>query len=149
MTEMNTKELAVAIDGPAAAGKSTVAKLVASELAYIYIDTGAMYRALTLKVLREQIPPDDDQAISDLLAKTDMQLEQGDSGQHVLMDGEDVTEAIRSEYVTNNVSHVAKHASVRKEMVQRQRELANKRSVVMDGRDIGTHVIPDAEVKIF
>ncbi|MFD2762247.1 (d)CMP kinase [Lentibacillus juripiscarius] len=146
---MNTKELAVAIDGPAAAGKSTVAKLVASELAYIYIDTGAMYRALTLKVLREQIPPDDDQAISDLLAKTDMQLEQGDSGQHVLMDGEDVTEAIRSEYVTNNVSHVAKHASVRKEMVQRQRELANKRSVVMDGRDIGTHVIPDAEVKIF
>ncbi|TMN23728.1 (d)CMP kinase [Lentibacillus cibarius] len=146
---MGTNAIAVAIDGPAAAGKSTVAKIVANELAYIYIDTGAMYRALTLKVLRKQIPLDEDKAITNLLADTDIQLKQSDSTQHVLMDGEDVTSVIRSEHVTNNVSYVAKHAIVREEMVNRQRELARKRGVVMDGRDIGTHVIPDAEVKIF
>ncbi|RYG73657.1 (d)CMP kinase [Lentibacillus lipolyticus] len=146
---MKTDGIAVAIDGPAAAGKSTIAKIVANELAYTYIDTGAMYRALTLKVLREKVDLEDNHAITELLAQTNMQLEQGENGQHVLMDGEDVTVAIRSERVTNHVSYVAKHPSVRKEMIQRQRELANKRSVVMDGRDIGTHVIPDAEVKIF
>ncbi|MFD1360575.1 (d)CMP kinase [Lentibacillus salinarum] len=143
------KAIAIAIDGPAAAGKSTVSKMVANELSFIYIDTGAMYRALTCKALRENIPLEDEQKLSGLLTDTDIELEQGTDQQHVLVDGEDVTQAIRSENVTNHVSYIAEHAAVRREMVKRQQQLARKRGVVMDGRDIGTHVIPDAEVKIF
>lgn len=146
---MNKSEIAIAIDGPAAAGKSTVSKMVAKELSFIYIDTGAMYRALTLKAIREQMSLRDEQKLSELLAETNIKLVQGKDGQHVLVDGEDVTLDIRSEKVTNQVSYTAKHASVRQEMVKRQQELSQKRGVVMDGRDIGTHVIPDAEVKIF
>ncbi|QKY69218.1 (d)CMP kinase [Lentibacillus sp. CBA3610] len=146
---MDKSEIAVAIDGPAAAGKSTVSKMVAKELSFIYIDTGAMYRALTYKALCHQVSLEDEQELSGLLADTNIELAQGKENQLVLVDGDDVTQDIRSEIVTNNVSHAAKHPNIRREMVKRQRNLAQKRGVVMDGRDIGTHVIPDAEVKIF
>ncbi|WP_164668748.1 (d)CMP kinase [Virgibacillus doumboii] len=146
---MDYKQIAIAIDGPAAAGKSTVAKIVAERLSYIYIDTGAMYRSLTLKALTNQISLEDEHSLAGLLADTDIELIQREDGQHVMVDGEDVTSEIRTNEVTNNVSQVAKHPSIREDMVRRQQELAEKRGVVMDGRDIGTHVIPDAEVKIF
>lgn len=146
---MSLKRIAIAIDGPAAAGKSTVAKIVAEKLLYTYIDTGAMYRALTLKALNENILLDDELNLYNLLTETKIDLQQTESGQKVLLDEMDVTDDIRSQNVTNHVSTIAKHKAVREEMVTRQRQLANKRGVVMDGRDIGTHVIPDAEVKIF
>ncbi|KGX87982.1 (d)CMP kinase [Pontibacillus litoralis] len=141
--------IAIAIDGPAAAGKSTVAKIVAHKLSYIYIDTGAMYRALTYKVLQEDVTLEDECAVGHVLHNTSIELVHGDQDQKILLDGRDVSMEIRGEQVTNHVSIVAKHRNVREEMVNRQRQLAKQRRVVMDGRDIGTHVIPDAEVKIF
>ncbi|MBY7143475.1 (d)CMP kinase [Virgibacillus sp. NKC19-3] len=149
MNLVSTKTIAIAIDGPAAAGKSTVAKIVAGKLSYIYIDTGAMYRALTLQAMLEHIPLDDEALLVQLLQRIDIKLKQDKNGQLILVDGTDVTSEIRSQNVTNNVSFVAKHSNIRKEMVNRQQTLAAERGVVMDGRDIGTHVIPDAEVKIF
>ncbi|MBM7569810.1 (d)CMP kinase [Aquibacillus albus] len=146
---MVEKKLAIAIDGPAAAGKSTVARKVARRLSYIYIDTGAMYRALTYKAIDYQVDLDNDQQLHELLLHTEIDLQQNDNGQQVLVDSKEVTSLIRTESVTNHVSIVAKHPSVRKEMVKRQKALVEQRGVVMDGRDIGTHVIPDAEVKIF
>lgn len=146
---MPNHKIAIAIDGPAAAGKSTVAKIVAHKLSYVYIDTGAMYRAFTLKALEYKVPLDQEEQLAEILKNTDISLEQGETGQRVYLDGIDVTWEIRSDEVTNHVSVIAKHPLVRKEMVERQRKLAQKRGVVMDGRDIGTHVIPDAEVKIF
>ncbi len=139
----------IAIDGPAGAGKSTVAKKVAEELTYVYIDTGAMYRSITLKALREGIDVRDEEALQSLLQTTKIDLQKQSDRQIVLLDDEDVTEEIRNSDVTNNVSEVAKHAEVRKEMVKRQQKLSEEHSVVMDGRDIGTHVIPNAQVKIF
>lgn len=146
---MNTAEIAIAIDGPAAAGKSTVAKIAAKKLNYIYVDTGAMYRALTLKSLRNGIDLEDEGKLFELLSDTEIELIQGGNSQQVILDGQKVTDDIRSEQVTNHVSYVAKHSTIRKEMVNRQQTLAAKRGVVMDGRDIGTHVLPNAEVKIF
>ncbi|WP_047985408.1 (d)CMP kinase [Ornithinibacillus californiensis] len=142
-------KIAVAIDGPAAAGKSTVAKIVAKKLSYIYIDTGAMYRAITLKALENNVDVNDEQALVSLLESTIIKLVQSDDGQRVLLDERDVTFDIRTTEVTNNVSYVAQHPKVRVDMVSRQQQLADERGVVMDGRDIGTKVIPDAEVKIF
>jgi len=139
----------VAIDGPAAAGKSTVAKMVADQLAFVYVDTGAMYRALTLKVINEKIQIENERAVIDLLQQTSIDLIQNKSGQTVLLDGVDVTEEIRSQSVNLLVSKIAQINGVRKEMVHRQKLLAENKSIVMDGRDIGTHVIPGAEVKIF
>ncbi|HWO75847.1 MAG TPA: (d)CMP kinase [Bacillus sp. (in: firmicutes)] len=139
------KKISIAIDGPAAAGKSTVAKMIAKELSYIYIDTGAMYRTLTYKALKNDINIENEEQLVQLLNATDIQL----SHQKVLMDGEDVTDKIRSNEVTRNVSAVSKHKGVRQEMVRRQQEMGQKGGVVMDGRDIGTHVLPHAEVKIF
>lgn len=146
---MTKTKLAIAIDGPAAAGKSTVAKIVAKELGYIYIDTGAMYRAITYKAIQKKIDLNNEESLYQLLLNTTIELKQGEIQQRVLVDGEDVTTEIRSQSVTNSVSTVAQHGLVRKELVIRQREMAEKRAIVMDGRDIGTHVIPDAEVKIF
>ncbi|WP_050180740.1 (d)CMP kinase [Domibacillus robiginosus] len=143
------KQLQIAIDGPAAAGKSTAAKIVAARLSYIYIDTGAMYRAITYKALQRDINVEDGRALGQLLADTTISLRQGEKGQMVLLDGEDVTEVIRTDDVTNNVSAVARHSEVRRDMTQRQQELAARGGVVMDGRDIGTSVLPDADVKIF
>ncbi|MUV39762.1 (d)CMP kinase [Lentibacillus sp. JNUCC-1] len=146
---MNENNIAIAIDGPAAAGKSTVAKIVAHRLSYIYIDTGAMYRALTLSAIEQSMDVRNEQKLNELLLQTDIVLEQEEDGQHVFVNGKDVTFDIRTDQVSNQVSHVAAHPAVRHEMVRRQKEMATKRCVVMDGRDIGTHVIPDAEVKIF
>lgn len=146
---MGNKQIAIAIDGPAAAGKSTVAKIVAHKLGYLYIDTGAMYRALTSKALEYRLSLDDEEALATLLENTVIELQQNQLGQRVLLDGIDVTAEIRSPEVTNNVTHIAKHASVRADMVKRQQALALNTGVVMDGRDIGTYVLPNAEVKIF
>ncbi|HLT54783.1 MAG TPA: (d)CMP kinase, partial [Bacillota bacterium] len=140
---------AIAIDGPAAAGKSTVAKIVAKKLSFLYIDTGAMYRAITLKALKNGINVNNEDALLQLLMRTKIDFLQIDSEQKVLLDDIDVTEEIRSQEVTKQVSYVAKHPKVRKEMVARQREMARHKGVVMDGRDIGSQVLPDAEVKIF
>jgi cytidylate kinase len=143
------KRINIAIDGPAAAGKSTVAKMIAKRLSYIYIDTGAMYRALTYRALQQGIDLGDEQALISLLKDTYIELRPSHEGQLVLVNGEDVTNVIRSKEVTNAVSLVAKHRLVREEMVARQRALAQNGGVVMDGRDIGTHVLPNAEVKVF
>ncbi|MEJ9212478.1 (d)CMP kinase [Bacillus smithii] len=143
------KEIQIAIDGPAAAGKSTVAKLVAKKLSYLYIDTGAMYRALTYKAIKLGADLEDEQVLAEILNNTNIELIQDNAAQRVLLDGTDVTDEIRSHEVTKHVSTVSKHPLVRKEMVERQRELAQKGGIVMDGRDIGTHVLPHAEVKIF
>ncbi|HEX6923380.1 MAG TPA: (d)CMP kinase [Bacillales bacterium] len=144
-----TEQISIAIDGPAAAGKSTVAKVVARRLSYVYIDTGAMYRALTLKVLQNDVDPENAAKVKELLENSDIELVPDGKAQRVLLDGTDVTDAIRTEEVSNRVSFVAKHEKVREEMVRRQRLLGVEGGVVMDGRDIGTHVLPDAEVKIF
>lgn len=143
------KKLSIAIDGPAAAGKSTVAKIIAKKLSYIYIDTGAMYRALTYKALQQNVDPNDEQALFSLLMETDITLKNNEAGQDVLVDGEVVSNAVRTPEVTKNVSAVAQHKLVREEMVRRQQLLSEQGGVVMDGRDIGTHVMPNAEVKIF
>lgn len=143
------KKISIAIDGPAAAGKSTIAKIVANKLSYLYIDTGAMYRALTLIAIEKGIGVNDEQALTNVLNQVDIDLQQRSDGQKVFVNEEDVTEEIRNDQVTNQVSHIAKHPSIRLEMVRRQQELAKDGGVVMDGRDIGTHVLPDAEIKIF
>lgn len=143
------KKISVAIDGPAAAGKSTVAKIVAEHFSYVYVDTGAMYRALTYKALQNHVDVEDEQELHRLLIETDIQLKPSKKGQLVFVDGEDVTEKIRTHEVTASVSAVAKHRAVREEMVKMQKELGKNGGVVMDGRDIGTHVLPHAELKIF
>jgi CMP/dCMP kinase len=143
------KKLSIAIDGPAAAGKSTVAKIIARRLTYIYIDTGAMYRALTYKALTNGIDPNNGAALFDLLMSTDIKLQNSEQGQDVLVDGVIVTNDIRTPNVTKNVSAVSQHKLVREEMVRRQQVLSEQGGVVMDGRDIGTQVMPNAEVKIF
>ncbi|MEI5907171.1 (d)CMP kinase [Bacillus spongiae] len=144
-----SQNLRIAIDGPAAAGKSTVAKILAESLSYIYIDTGAMYRALTYKAIKEKINVHDESLMADLIHESVISLQPGKETQLVFLDGHNVTDEIRTNEVTNSVSIVAKHGLVRREMVKRQQALASKGKVVMDGRDIGTHVIPDAEVKVF
>jgi CMP/dCMP kinase len=143
------KLLSIAIDGPAGAGKSTVAKQVAERLSFIYIDTGAMYRALTYKALSLGTDLNDGIALESVLQTTQIELVKTKAGQAVYLDGKDVSEAIRSAEVTNNVSFVARQKEVRIEMVKRQQQLAESGGVVMDGRDIGTHVMPNAELKIF
>lgn len=146
---MPEKKINVAIDGPAGAGKSTVAKQVADQLHYIYIDTGAMYRAITWKALQENIDAQDEEALAALLEQSKIRLEPGKNGQKVYLDDEDVSSAIRIREVTNQASVVASHEKIRLGMLTLQRDLARHSGVVMDGRDIGTHVLPDAEVKIF
>ncbi|HEB2431833.1 TPA: (d)CMP kinase [Bacillus cereus] len=143
------KRISIAIDGPAAAGKSTVAKVVAKELSYVYIDTGAMYRTLTYAALEQKVDIENEEQLMEVVKNVNIEFQQGENTQLVFLNGQDVSEVIRKPDVTNRVSIVAKHRLVREEMVRRQQELAKKGGVVMDGRDIGTHVLPDAEVKIF
>jgi cytidylate kinase len=139
----------IAIDGPAGAGKSTVAQRVAKRLGMLYVDTGAMYRAATLTALTRGCSIEDEQCLRDLLDTIDLTLEIHDGMQRVYVDGEDVTEAIRSLEVTRRVSTVAAHPLVREKLVDMQRRIASRKNVVMDGRDIGTSVLPDAELKVF
>lgn len=143
------EKINIAIDGPAAAGKSTVAKKVAEALHYTYIDTGAMYRAATYLALKNNANLDDEREILALLKQAPITLSYTDDAQHIFLGDVDVTDAIRTDEVSNNVSLVATHKGVRREMVKIQREMIKQAGVVMDGRDIGTHVIPDAAVKIF
>lgn len=143
------KKIQIAIDGPAGAGKSTIAKIVAEALAFTYIDTGAMYRAVTYKAMNENIQLHDAAAIEAMLNKTTITLKPSEQGQLVFVDGEDVSQAIRSNEVTANVSQVAAHANIREILVAMQQQLASNGGVVMDGRDIATHVLKDAELKIF
>ncbi|WP_439020102.1 (d)CMP kinase [Bacillus thuringiensis] len=143
------KRISIAIDGPAAAGKSTVAKVVAKKLSYVYIDTGAMYRTITYAALEQKVDIENEEKLMEVVKNVNIEFQQGENSQLVFLNGQDVSEVIRTPEVTNQVSIVAKHRLVREEMVRRQQELAKKGGVVMDGRDIGTHVMPDAEVKIF
>lgn len=143
------KRISIAIDGPAAAGKSTVAKVVAKKLSYVYIDTGAMYRTITYAALEQKVDIENEEQLMEVVKNVNIEFQQGENTQLVFLNGQDVSEVIRTPDVTNRVSIVAKHRLVREEMVRRQQELAEKGGVVMDGRDIGTHVLPDAEVKIF
>lgn len=139
----------VAIDGPASAGKSTIAKILATMLNYVYVDTGAMYRTITLAAKKNGIAYNDEEKIKNLLSQTEIRFEPSTPVQRVFLNDTDVTEEIRSAEVTNNVSIVASFADVRSNLVNRQREIANNNSVIMDGRDIGTTVLPEADVKIF
>lgn len=139
----------IAIDGPAGSGKSTIAKLVATKLGFIYCDTGAMYRTATVMAQRLGLDYGDEAAIMAHLRDLDITFKPSPEGQLVFMDGQDVTLAIRQEDTTNNVSQVSALPAVRQEMVRRQREIAANHDIVMDGRDIGTTVLPHAEVKIF
>jgi CMP/dCMP kinase len=143
------KKLVIAIDGPAASGKSTTAKLVAKRLGYMYLDTGAMYRAMTLKVLENNIPIADEIAISRLAEKTHIEIIEGNDSLRVLLDKRDVTKEIRFQAVTNAASAVSAYRKVRELMVREQQRMGRCGGVVVEGRDIGTVVFPDAELKIF
>ena len=139
----------VAIDGPASSGKSTISKLIAKENHFLYLDTGAMYRVVTLAVLRNNISLDDYEAIEKLVQTIEIGFSMQDGKQSVFMNGEDVTDEIRSVEVTRNVSAVSALKEVRTRLVHLQREIAENHSIIMDGRDIGTVVLPQAEIKIF
>lgn len=143
------KKIQVAIDGPASAGKSTVAKIVAKKLHFIYCDTGAMYRSVTFAALKNQVKLDDDQALKELLKTIQIRFVPAEPEQRVFVNDEEVTQAIRTPEITNNVSLVSAQPSVRAELTKRQQEIAEAGGIVMDGRDIGTTVLPNAEVKIF
>lgn len=139
----------VAIDGPAAAGKSTSAKKVARELGFTHLDTGAMYRCVTLSVLRDQITLDNENALSQLLNELDIRLEKLDDELVVYLNGEDVSDEIRKAEVTSYVSTVSALSQVRNALVRIQRNIAKNQDCVVEGRDIGTIVFPDAEFKFF
>ena len=143
------KKMSIAIDGPAGAGKSTVAQIVARRLKYIYIDTGAMYRAVSWKVLQENLTEKDRDAIIQIAKEITITLTYVDGKTTVFADGCNVTGAIRNPEVSRMVSEVAQIEAVRKAMVDLQRKMAEQGGVVMDGRDIGTHVLPNADLKIF
>lgn len=141
--------LKIAIDGPASSGKSTIAKLLAEEYNLVYVDTGAMYRALTFQALKTEKKVDREGELIDLLKDLKITFKRFGSEQLVFLNGQDVTNEIRQNDVTNNVSMVSSFEKVREELVERQREIAADTGVVMDGRDIGTVVLPKADVKIF
>lgn len=146
---MSPKNLVIAIDGPAASGKSTTARLVARQLGYLYVDTGAMYRAVTLKVLRAGLEASNIREIEGLVRSTRVELAEKSGSLTVLLDGEDVTEQIRSREVTAAVSAISSIPAVREAMVREQRRMAKGQSIVLEGRDIGTVVFPGANLKVF
>lgn len=143
------KKINIAIDGPAASGKSTTARLVAEKLGYIYIDTGAMYRAVTLAVLRAGVDVNDRIKVQQVADQSEIRLEQSPNGQVTYLNGEDVSGEIRLPEITQVISIISAYPRLRQVMVAKQRAIAENGGVVMDGRDIGTVVLPDAELKIF
>ena len=143
------EKIKIAIDGPAGAGKCTIAKVVAQRLGFVYIDTGAMYRAVGLYALKRGISPEDEKGLEEILDGLEIDIKFEEKGQLILLDGRDVTGQIRTQEISAAASDVAKWRAVRRKLVDLQRRLADKYSVVMDGRDIGTHVLPDAQVKLF
>lgn len=143
------RKLTIAIDGPAGAGKSTIAARLAHKLGYVNLESGAMYRALALKAIEHGVPLDDEAALLDLARHSRIELEPVGDANRVLLDGEDVSRRIREADVTDAASRVSVHPQVRVWMVNRQREIGAGGGVIMEGRDIGTKVFPHAEVKIF
>ena len=147
---MDKKIFAVAVDGPSGAGKSTIAKRIAAELGIVYVDTGAMYRSVGLYVFRKGVDPKDAEAVTALLGEISVDMRYGDDGlQRMILNGEDVTKDIRLPEISMYASAVSAIPAVRAFLLEMQRSLARRNSVIMDGRDISTVVLPDAEVKIF
>ena len=146
---MRPRKLVIAIDGPAASGKSTTARLVAERLGYVHVDTGAMYRAVTLKVLRAGLSPEDRESIAALLTTTRVELRNMGGALRIFLDGVDVTGPIRTQEVTRAVSAVSRLREVRTAMVREQRAMGKDGGIVLEGRDIGTVVFPDADLKFF
>lgn len=149
MTDPTPRKLIIAVDGPAGAGKSTIASRLARKLGYVNLESGAMYRALALKAIKADISFDDEAALIKLAHESRIALDPSIGGNHVLLDGRDVSARIRERDVTEGASRVSVHPAVRQWMVERQREMGLSGGVVMEGRDIGTKVFPDADVKIF
>lgn len=146
---MNTNTINIAIDGPAGAGKSTIAKRLAKKLGYIYVDTGAMYRAMAYYFLQKGIASSDEDAIANACKDVDVTIAYEGNEQQVILNGENITGFIRTEQVGNMASATSVYPVVRTKLVELQRQLAQKENVIMDGRDIGTCVLPDANVKIY
>ena len=141
--------LSIAIDGPSGAGKSTIAKIVAKELGITYIDTGAMYRAVALKMLDSNIDVNDAKNVIPMLDKVSIKLEHVDGTQHIFLDGKDVSTRIREHMVSKAASDVSKIPEVRLKLVEMQRKIADEKDVIMDGRDIGSYVLPNAKFKFY
>ena len=139
----------VAIDGPSGAGKSTIARAVSQQLGFIYIDTGAMYRSVGYFAFQKDVDPKDEQGLEKILPKVEIDIKHIGGVQHIFVCGEDVSDKIRTPQMSMAASDVSRHGCVREKLTDLQRHLADTRDVVMDGRDIGTCVLPDAQVKIF
>ena len=146
---MNAKKIAIAIDGPAGAGKSSISKVVANELGYLYIDTGAMYRGVTWAVLDSHVDVNNQKEVEALLPSLDLTLEPTASACKVYVKGQDVTDLIRQQQINENVSTIASYKGVREYLVERQQAMAAVGGVILDGRDIGSVVLPNAELKIY
>ncbi len=144
---MNTKK--IAIDGPSGAGKSTIAKAIAAKIGYIYVDTGAMYRSVALYCIRHGVSTEDEKGINACLEKIDIDITHEDGAQQIYLCGENVSELIRTPEVSMGASNVSKFPLVREMLVNLQREIAKKHNVIMDGRDIATKVLPDADAAVF
>ena len=140
------KNYSIAIDGPSASGKSTVAKLIAKKLNFTYIDTGAMYRAFTLAVIEANLDPKSEKESDSLIGKISISF---DEANHITLNDVDVSQRVRENDVANNVSYIASYKNIRLHLVDLQRKIAKNKSVVMDGRDIGTYVLPNADLKIY
>jgi CMP/dCMP kinase len=149
MYRKEQKKITIAIDGPAASGKSTTAKLVAQKLGYLHIDTGAMYRALTLKVIEKKLDPNNEEEVTELARTSSIRLEAGNPTTKVFLDSVDITDKIRTPQVNQAVSTVSSYQGVRDVMVREQQRMSANGGVVLEGRDIGTVVLPSAELKIF
>ena len=139
----------IAIDGPAGSGKSTIARILSQKLGFIYVDTGAMYRAIALYCLRKNLKAEEEEKIESLLPEIEVSIAYENGSQVVYLNGEDVSGLIRTPEVSAMTSPVAAYGPVREKLLDLQRKLARENDVVMDGRDIGTHVLPDAELKIY
>jgi len=150
---MKKDNLIIAIDGPSAVGKSTIGKLIAQELGYLYIDTGAIYRAITWKVLQKNIDLNNEDLVSGIVSKIRISIKKIDCNfknyYHIFIDGEDVTEEIRNPKIDQNVSQIAKLPKIRRQLISLQRNLAKSIDIVMEGRDIGSIILPYADIKLY